>query len=588
MSSIFRSHVQELLVFASLSASGAALGCSSGFSSCLELATCGGSAGEAGAGGAADHENPGGNAAASAGAAGTGGSANMGVSGRAGASNAGAPNEGGAPGDGESGRAGSGDAAGAGRAGDGGTAAGEGGEGGDASDLGGSGGVGGEGEPACQSDAACDDGFSCNGVERCVEGACAAGEPVECVSAAVGCNAVCEEQTAGPRCVTRAADADADGHGTSRCQEAFGDDCDDGDSRVHAGAPELCDTLDNDCDGSTDLSDGVPLQAASVALDGFSPSVVWSEHHAAFGVMWVGRSESANQLRGATLTTDAVLRPWPVTSLSSTSAAYLSPVLIDDGSGFAAIYQTGNRGGQLGHFASIDSDGTAHYRDVDALHTDIIHRKDGGFSLAGDAAGLLRVELLLIDGGSAYSTYEDVTPLSPRIATVDSTDAVIWQVKNTTLVDGLLLQGSEEIAFRFGPTEGASPDITSAGEDFVAAWSTRNGMALQRMRIGGSLPCIGADVALPAAAMTDRALAIASTDHHSFVLVTDKLNGAVSLLRFDDQCRWIDQATLDSDAPAASRPSISVGGGHVAACWSEGTSEDHSECRVMGIELCDG
>jgi hypothetical protein len=50
---------------------------------------------------------------------------------------------------------------------------------------------------------------------------------------------------------------DMDGDGSfsqSDCPASIGDDCDDGDARVHAGAAEACDGVDNDCDGLTDVS----------------------------------------------------------------------------------------------------------------------------------------------------------------------------------------------------------------------------------------------------------------------------------------------------------------------------------------------
>jgi hypothetical protein len=58
-------------------------------------------------------------------------------------------------------------------------------------------------------------------------------------------------------------DRDGDGFGnpnlqTSSCSEPVvqnGDDCDDGNFSVNPEAPEICDTLDNDCDGLTDGDD---------------------------------------------------------------------------------------------------------------------------------------------------------------------------------------------------------------------------------------------------------------------------------------------------------------------------------------------
>jgi hypothetical protein len=65
-------------------------------------------------------------------------------------------------------------------------------------------------------------------------------------SAATGASGVVEWQTPTTDCV----DVDGDGHASARCG---GDDCDDADPRMAPGKPELCDGLDNDCDGQVDL-----------------------------------------------------------------------------------------------------------------------------------------------------------------------------------------------------------------------------------------------------------------------------------------------------------------------------------------------
>ncbi|MBX3246188.1 MAG: putative metal-binding motif-containing protein [Myxococcales bacterium] len=109
----------------------------------------------------------------------------------------------------------------------------------------------------CTSDVSCDDAVYCNGVERCAPAAatadargCIAGTPpcptgVRCLEAQARCETDCDTQP----------DADGDGYAAVECG---GEDCDDSDPSIHPGATEICDAegVDEDCDPSTLGPDG--------------------------------------------------------------------------------------------------------------------------------------------------------------------------------------------------------------------------------------------------------------------------------------------------------------------------------------------
>jgi len=151
------------------------------------------------------------------------------------------------------------------------------------------------------SDAFCTDSVACNGVERCdASGAtsgtgCVAGTPVDCDDGvactadsctgsgtcvhvgtdadgdgyiAAGCGAgndcndgvacTADSCTGSGTCVHVGTDADGDGYIAAGC--GAGNDCNDSAAAVHPGATEVCDGLDNNCNGVVD--DGPTMQCA--------------------------------------------------------------------------------------------------------------------------------------------------------------------------------------------------------------------------------------------------------------------------------------------------------------------------------------
>lgn len=87
-------------------------------------------------------------------------------------------------------------------------------------------------------------------------------------------------------CIVAAVDADGDTFGTTACVAAPGTDCDDSKSAINPGATEVCDLVDNDCDGKIDIFDGLGFStledSLTSALGPHDPVVVWSKSHAGF------------------------------------------------------------------------------------------------------------------------------------------------------------------------------------------------------------------------------------------------------------------------------------------------------------------
>ncbi len=103
--------------------------------------------------------------------------------------------------------------------------------------------------PPCTTDAECNDGVTCNGAETCDPAlGCRSGTPVSCDDGVACTTDVCNEP--GGTCTHQGTDADRDGHVAAGC--AGGDDCNDSAAAVHPGAAEVCDGIDNDCDGAPD------------------------------------------------------------------------------------------------------------------------------------------------------------------------------------------------------------------------------------------------------------------------------------------------------------------------------------------------
>jgi hypothetical protein len=105
----------------------------------------------------------------------------------------------------------------------------------------------------CDEESSCEDGNMCNGEESCdlATHTCDPGTDLDCDDGDP-CTADSCDMDMG--CLNELIDGDGDGYAAATCTTGglMGGDCNDSNAMQYPGAPEACDSLDNDCNGMVD------------------------------------------------------------------------------------------------------------------------------------------------------------------------------------------------------------------------------------------------------------------------------------------------------------------------------------------------
>ena len=140
----------------------------------------------------------------------------------------------------------------------------------------------------CFSPADCSNGIACDGEERCIDGVCRQGTEPDCNDENPCTKDFCSEVTGG--CAHEPLDGDDDGYAAKISPDdtaCSGNDCDDDNPDVYPGAPELCDSIDNDCD--EDIFDDLHILGDDINMSSspgisLNPSLVFTGSD--YAVIW--------------------------------------------------------------------------------------------------------------------------------------------------------------------------------------------------------------------------------------------------------------------------------------------------------------
>jgi hypothetical protein len=476
--------------------------------------------------------------------------------------------------------------------------------------------VGGVGPLDSDSCAAAGDDSNCDGEQNggC---ACVIGVPGSCVNPdSQNCSVTCvrEGSDFSTRCVIAALDRDGDG--VSSCAAAptpGGLDCDDEAPGARPGAVEVCNGVDDDCDGLIDLADGLGVGGITSRLSGLpAADVAHSPTDAGFRFA-AERGESGGVAFGIVNRDFA----FPLTSVDPSSAEVPNavPRLAQQGGEFAIVYTRPSRGGApafLAKLSRVDADGniivSTQLGDVGGSDVSLVAAPSGEWITAMHRVGFNPDPFEVLEMGrvDAFDGYfasrsrpqEDMG--APHMAAIGDEVALIWQAgysfnSGNPLPSGIrwaLFDSNLELASTIEQVEvsGTHPDIVAVRAGYFMAWAVGAGIRYELIGADGASLCAGASPFGNGVLDGDDAIALEDTPIGVVGLATDAGGGNVGVFVYDAAtCRELQHGLIPASAASPSPrqpelPNLAQGSGDIVFAWTEGGLD--SQLRRTSQLIC--